>query len=151
MTELQQRDRELNTLWNNHQRQSDSVQADRVAVVQLTRALKVREGDLFSRNDEVEALRSKLRLVDEEQADRKMMLSTAQTQLEKLNAQLTSAMTQIREVEVLIPPKLYLYEYRTYTRNVPFATIDTLIIYHFYYINCIICHYINQRISTVLK
>ena len=108
MTELQQRDRELNTLWNNHQRQSDAVQADRVAVVQLTRALKEREGDLFSRNDEVEALRAKLRQTDEEQADRKMMLSTAQTQLEKLNAQLTSAMTQIREVEVKIAQPLYL-------------------------------------------
>ena len=115
MTELQQRDRELNTLWNNHQRQSDTVQADRVAVVQLTRALKEREGDLFSRNDEVEALRSKLRQVDEEQADRKLMLSTAQTQLDKLNVQLTSAMTQIREVEVQIaqPSQLYLYEYHS--------------------------------------
>ena len=55
---------------------------------------------MSDRGEEVNLLNSKVKILEDEQNNRKMLISTAEKQLEQLNSQLFETIRQLRDAEV---------------------------------------------------
>ena len=101
ITELRDRDRELNDTVAAHQRQLSGWDQDRKRILVLEEKCARLERELDSRNEEIHSLSAQLRVTESEEQNKETALNNTQEQLATVTEQHSHAALQLRDLQVL--------------------------------------------------
>ncbi|XP_033098618.1 coiled-coil domain-containing protein 62-like isoform X2 [Anneissia japonica] len=99
ISELQDRDRELNEMVASHQKQLMAWEQDRQRVLTLEQKCTRLEGDLRNKNGQVKGLTTRLKVLESQDHSKTCALETTQKQLEQMSEKASNTSMTIQDLE----------------------------------------------------